>query len=82
MEPFPSSLTRALPPVKREKVYLYCICRMPEGDGKMALCPKCKEWYHQLCDNIPDFIFENKRSKYNMPQMLLTRHFASSMHIV
>lgn len=65
MERFPSYFTRALPPVKKEKVYLYCTCRMPEGDGNIAFCPKCKEWYHQVCDNIPDFIFDEKRkSKY------------------
>ena len=31
MEIFPSTEQRALPPVKREKIHLYCECRMPEG---------------------------------------------------
>ena len=64
MEQFPSLEKRALPPVKKEMIQLCCKCKMPEGKENMAFCPKCREWYHQECEQIPNFIFENKHSKY------------------
>ena len=54
MERFPSIEKRALAPVRKDKIHVYCKCRMPEGeDSMMAFCPKCCEWYHQKCDQIP-----------------------------
>ena len=45
MEQFRSEMVHALPMVKKEKIKLYCTCRMPdlEGQENMAYCPKCHE---------------------------------------
>ena len=35
MEQFPSVEKRALAPVRKEKIHVYCKCRMPEGEDSM-----------------------------------------------
>ena len=40
------------------KVYVYCSCRLPwDKQGDMVQCVSCKEWFHQVCLNIPDAVF-------------------------
>ena len=39
-------------------VDVYCDCWMPwDKREKMVQCPTCREWYHQVCLNIPDDVF-------------------------
>ena len=66
MEQFPSEKVHALPMVKKEKIKLYYTCRMPdlEGQENMAYCPKCHEWYHGSCEQIPATVVSNKKEKY------------------
>ena len=65
MEWFPSEIVPSLPIVKKEKIKLYCTCRMPHLEGEnMAYCPKCHEWYHGSCEQIPALVFSNIAEKY------------------
>ena len=45
---------------------VYCNCRMPHftTDEKMAACEKCKEWFHQSCEKIPNKVFKNKALRW------------------
>ena len=55
----------SLPIVKKEKIKLYCTCRMLYLEGEnMAYCPKCHEWYHGSCEQIPTLVFSNIAEKY------------------
>ena len=46
--------------VKNLKVQVYCSCRLPQDRKKMAQCVKCSDWFHQICENIPDVVFKRK----------------------
>ena len=41
-------------------VKVYCSCRMPHDQKKMAQCIKCNDWFHQTCENIPDSVFRKR----------------------
>ena len=43
-----------------EKINVYCLCRLPEGDGLMVECDLCKEWFHSTCVKLPDDINESE----------------------
>ena len=66
MEQFPSVLTKALPVAKKLRMKLFCTCRMPDlkGQESMAYCPRCREWYHRNCEQIPDSIFNDKKENF------------------
>ena len=53
---------------KEEEVKVYCLCRQPwkKGDnakGSMVECCGCGEWFHQMCEHIPDDVFAQSSSK-------------------
>ena len=47
--------------IKRvEKVAVYCSCRLPWDRLDTSLGSqyrKCKQWFHELCENIPKELF-------------------------
>ena len=64
MLPFPhSSSARRISRrwIKRvEKVAVYCSCRLPWDGLDTSLGSqyrKCKQWFHELCENIPKEVF-------------------------
>ena len=60
--PFPSAeLDRPLKS-KKERIRIYCTCCLPynRSRSKMAQCLKCREWFHQNCENIPNAVFLNR----------------------
>ena len=57
--PFPSiELARAL---KSKCIRIYCTCCLPynHSRSRMAQCLRCKKWYHEDCENIPQTVFSN-----------------------
>ena len=58
--PFPSEMVRRSRPVRKEKVKLFCDCKLPD-DGKenMAYCVKCRNWFHESCQTIKSVVFES-----------------------
>ena len=44
---------------------IYCVCRMPyHKDENMVECSKCKNWYHKQCENIPETVIDNIKTKW------------------
>ena len=48
--------------VKLERLHVYCTCRLPwftKDDifGDMVQCKSCKEWFHQMCEEIDNSVF-------------------------
>ena len=43
----------------KQKVDVYCICRMPEMGESMVECSSCAEWYHISCVNVPQTVLDN-----------------------
>ena len=53
--------------IKKIKIQIFCCCRFPWAWYRFknkyldtAYCDSCKEWYHRICENIPDFIFNEE----------------------
>ena len=60
ISPFPSKFVRP-GKAKKEKIELFCSCRLPEMVGdKMAQCFICGEWYHKICEKIPNIVFTDE----------------------
>lgn len=36
----------------RERIHIYCICRLPDDGRKMIQCTMCKCWYHCNCMKV------------------------------
>ena len=50
--------------VKLERLHVYCTSRLPwftKDDifGDMVQCKSCKEWFHQMCEEIDNSVFWN-----------------------
>ena len=59
-------------------VEIFCTCRMPWRKAKnniyakqMVECSKCGEWFHRMCERIPEDIF----MKQNKDRMSLQKLF-------
>ena len=60
MQPFPGIDIRADDEVASStEVKIY---RLPEDRKRMARCSNCGEWFHKMCENIPDVFFFKKSS--------------------
>ena len=58
--PFPSEMVRSSRLLRKEKVKLYCDCKLPDdGEENMAYCVKCKNWFHESCQSIVSVVFES-----------------------
>ncbi|XP_047145632.2 uncharacterized protein LOC124818650 [Hydra vulgaris] len=51
-------------------IELFCSCRMPWNpvenqlkEKQMAQCNHCQQWFHRMCENIPDFVFSKKNCR-------------------
>ncbi|XP_065648764.1 uncharacterized protein LOC136078033 isoform X2 [Hydra vulgaris] len=51
-------------------IELFCSCRMPWNpaenklkEKQMAQCNRCQQWFHKMCENIPDFVFSKKNRR-------------------
>ena len=66
MSPFPRSsrMRKIVKPRGREKVQVYCRCRLPEN-GTMIQCDSCFEWFHTQCITVPEHIFKGHNTKWN-----------------
>ena len=50
---FPSKRTRQRKAhYKRERLQVYCECRLPDDGRRMVQCSRCKEWYHMNCIHV------------------------------
>lgn len=49
--PFPSTKAPKKRPetATRQRIHVYCICRLPDDGRKMIQCTSCKQWYHCNC---------------------------------
>ena len=43
----------------KQKVDVYCTCRIPEMGESMVECSRCAEWYHTSCVNVPQTALDN-----------------------
>ena len=43
----------------KQKVDVYCTCRIPEMGESMVECSRCAEWYHTFCVNVPQTVLDN-----------------------
>ena len=59
--PFPSKPARRKACVvrRRERVPVFCVCRLPDDGRLMVQCSRCKEWYHNNCVKLPETIIKN-----------------------
>lgn len=57
-----STLTRKL-----EMLPVYCICRLPEGDGLMVQCDQCFDWFHSTCVSVPQDVLDNSDQHWACP---------------
>lgn len=59
--PFPGKKRRVVSGFrKRERVKVYCICRLPNDGSLMVQCQACREWYHTKCVTIPKIYINSK----------------------
>ena len=54
-----STLRRPKPALK-EKLAIYCICRLGDDGTEMVECSKCQEWFHLKCIHVPKQVLKNK----------------------
>ena len=55
LNPFPErsrKRERMVKMAKKEKLSVYCICRLPDSGDLMIQCAKCKTWYHETCIQV------------------------------
>ncbi|XP_065679788.1 uncharacterized protein LOC136094113 [Hydra vulgaris] len=68
---FPQSLASCKRCFQKEIfIELFCSCRMPwnpienrNNNNQMAQCSRCKQWFHKMCENVPDFVFFKKNRR-------------------
>ena len=53
--------------VLREKVRVYCICRLPQNGCKMIQCTNCAEWFHLDCITAPAPAAEHEDMPWKCP---------------
>jgi len=58
-------------PFKTMKIPLLCSCRQywVQSDERISImksaqCSKCKKWFHQTCENIPDVAYKDENSAW------------------
>ena len=63
---------------KSISIALFCNCRMPWTksdnrlfDKQMVKCDKCCEWFHRMCERIPEKPFNEKYVKWYCRKCLL-----------
>ena len=63
---------------KTISIALFCNCRMPWAksdnrlfDKQMVKCDGCCEWFHRMCERIPDKPFNEKHLKWYCHKCLL-----------
>ena len=82
ISPFPKSTGQAMKcktcKNREIMVEIFCTCRMPWRKAKnniyakqMVECSKCGEWFHRMCERIPEDIF----MKQNKDRMFLQKLF-------
>lgn len=57
-----------------KNVEVYCVCRLPWNKldrkrGPLVKCHTCKDWFHQLCVNIPAHVISNKELIFHCIQI-------------
>ena len=72
ISPFPKSNGQAMKTCKDREIMveIFCTCRMPWRKAEnniyakqMVECSKCGEWFHRMCELIPEDIFKKQNSK-------------------
>ena len=43
----------------RERIHVYCTCRLPDDGRKMIQCTSCKMWYHCNCMKLSQRMMKN-----------------------
>ena len=63
LNPFPErsrKRKRMVKMAKKEKLPVYCICRLPDSGDLMIQCAKCKTWYHETCIQVSKSFLSKK----------------------
>ena len=67
--PFPTSTgspSLTLKHKKRQKIKVYCSCRVPDDGQKMIQCSSCGRWYHASCIRVlPRLAMKKASVKWN-----------------
>ena len=65
LSPFPAEeVERKCAVVRKEKLRIFCECRMIDDGRCMVECNRCKNWYHADCVNISERALCNKRASW------------------
>ncbi len=64
LPPFPSKKVKTLMKMDKEKLHIFCDCRMIDDGRCMVECNGCKNWYHADCISISSSMLGDKQASW------------------
>jgi hypothetical protein len=68
--PFPSQPIKREACIQKERLKIYCYCRLIDDGRHMIRCNGCEDWFHIDCAQVSSAVLKNKKSSWFCQQCI------------